>query len=373
MKNKPTKIIKAYKFRIYPNTAQKEYFAKAFGSARFIYNKMLYDKISHYDKTKQYLKNTPAQYKKEYPWLKDIDSLILMNAHQDLERSYKNFFRKSSKFGFPNYKSRKLTKKTFKTSMVNNNIKILIDGLKLPKLDPIKITMERDIPSDAKINNITVTQTSSNKYYASINFEVEKLINKIRPVKYIGLDFSMSNLFVDSDGNIADNPKAFRLFQTKLSIEQRKLSKMKRNSMNYNKQKLKVAKIHEKIANIRKDFLHKTSREITNSYDVVCVEDLNMKSMSKSLNFGKSVHDNGWGMFVIMLKYKLEELGKYLIKANKFFPSSKQCSRCENKKDILHLSERTYKCDTCGLIIDRDLNAALNLKNYAIKELSITI
>ena len=179
----------------------------------------------------------------------------------------------------------------------------------------------------------------------------------------------MSDFYVDSEGNKGDYPKFFRKSQEKLAKEQRKLSRMVKGSNNYNKQKIKVAKVYEKIANQRKDFLHKTSRKIANSYDVVCVEDLNMKAMAQTFKFGKSVNDTGWGMFVEMLEYKLEELGKHIVTADKFFPSTKQCSSCSHKKDEMPLSERTYECESCGLEIDRDLNAALNLKQYAVESI----
>ena len=228
--------------------------------------------------------------------------------------------------------------------------------------------MERNLPKNAKIKSVTVSKTKTNKFFAAINFEYEKEIKQVEPKTYIGLDFAMADFFVDSEGNKGNYPKFFRNSQEKLAREQRRLSRMIKGSNNYKKQKVKIAKIHEKIANQRKDFLHKTSRKIANSYDVICVEDLNMQAMSQTFKFGKSVHDNGWGMFVNMLEYKLIELGKYLIKADKFFPSTKRCSSCGNKKEM-KLSDRVYKCPSCGLEIDRDLNAALNLKQYGIKSI----
>ena len=284
------KIVKAHKYRLYPTEEQKNKINQTIGCARFIYNKMLEDKINYYNKNKKSLNNTPAQYKEEYEFLKEVDSQALSQSHQDLNSAYRNFFRKNSKF--PKFKKK-------------------------------------------------------------------------------GVNFAMSDFYVDSEGVKGNYPKFFRKSQEKLAKEQRKLSRMVKGSNNYNKQKIKVAKVYEKIANQRKDFLHKTSRKIANSYDVVCVEDLNMKAMSQTFKFGKSVHDNGWGMFVQMLRYKLEESGKYLITADKFFPSTKQCSACHNKKDEIHLSERTYECSSCGLEIDRDLNAALNLKQYAVKSLQV--
>lgn len=362
------KILKAYKFRLYPNNEQKQFFEQTFGNVRFIYNKMLEDKIEHYKSTKEMLYNTPAQYKKEYDFLKLSDSLSLSNAQLDLEKAYRNFFRNPS-FGFPKFKSKNKSKSSYKTNNQNGTIYVKNDCLKLPKVGLVEIRMERQLPIGSIIKNVTVSKTKTNKYFASIQFEYHKEVNQVQPESYLGLDYAMSDLYVDSEGNKGNYPKFSRKSQEKLAKEQRKLSRMVKGSNNYNKQKVKVAKVHEKIANQRKDFLHKVSRKIANSYDVVCVESLNMKAMSKTLKFGKSVHDNGWGMFVHMLKYKLEEMGKHLVFADKFFPSTKQCSFCQNKKDEMTLAERTYRCSSCGLEIDRDLNAALNLKQYAVKSI----
>jgi len=364
------KIIKAYKFRLYPDDKQKQFFEQNFGNVRFIYNKMLSDKVEYYKKNKEMLYNTPAQYKKEFEFLKLSDSLSLSNAQLDLERAYKNFFRNPS-FGFPKFKSKHKSKNSYKTNNQNGSIHIDDKYIKLPKIGFVEIRMERQLPKGSTIKNATISKTKSNKYFVAIQFEYEKEVEQVQPESYLGLDFAMSDFYVDSEGVKGNYPKFFRKSQDKLAKEQRELSRMVKGSNNYNKQKIKVAKVYEKIANQRKDFLHKTSRKIANSYDVVCVEDLNMKAMSQTFKFGKSVHDNGWGMFVQMLKYKLEESGKYLITADKFFPSTKQCSACLNKKDEMLLSERTYKCSSCELEIDRDLNAALNLKQYAIESLQV--
>lgn len=285
-------------------------------------------------------------------------------------RAYKNFFRNPS-FGFPKFKSKSKNKSSYKTNNQNGTIYVKDDYLKLPKVGLVEIRMERKLPIGSTIKNVTISKTKTNKYFASIQFEYHKEVNQVQPKSYLGLDYAMSDFYVDSEGRKGNYPKFYRLSQDKLAKEQRKLSKKKKGSNNYNKQKLKVAKIHEKIANQRKDFLHKISRKIVNSYDVVCVESLNMKSMSKTLKFGKSVHDNGWGMFIHMLKYKLEEMGKHLVFADKFFPSTKQCSSCKNKKDEISLAERTSVCSFCELEIDRDLNAALNLKQYAVKSIQV--
>lgn len=215
-----------------------------------------------------------------------------------------------------------------------------------------------------------VSKTSAGKYYASILYQYEQKIPQIKPQEILGLDFSMKELFIPSEGESAEYPRYYRRMLDKLAKEQRKLSKCEKGSNNRNKQRLKVAKLHEKIVNQRKDFLHKTSRQITNVYDAVCIEDLNMKGMSQALNFGKSVHDNGWGMFTAFLDYKLAESGKQLVKIDKWFPSSKTCSNCGEVKSELSLTERTYICD-CGNILDRDINAAINIKYEGMRMLGL--
>lgn len=363
------KVIKSYKYRIYPNAEQKQYFAQAFGNVRFIYNKILSDKIAHYEATGENLTIYPARYKEEFEFLKLTDSLMLNTAKHNVEQAYKNFFRNPKHFGFPKFK-RKTNTMSCNTGRVGNNIRIENGRLKIPRIESLEIRMERELPENSKINNVTITKTASGKYFAAINFEYEfevKAKSKDEIKKVVGLDYSMPNLYVSSSGEMPDYPKFFRKAQVRLAKEQRKLSRMKKDSNNYQKQRIKVARAHETIANQRRDFLHKESRKIANFYDLVCIEDLNMQNMAKSLNFGKSVHDNSWGMFTAMLNYKLAEQGKHLLRADKWFPSSKQCSHCYELKADLELGDRIYECSACGFSTDRDLNAAYNLKNYALQ------
>lgn len=363
---------KAYKLRLYPNKKQKQYFEQNFGNARFMYNKMLEDKIEYYKKYKKTLYNRPAQYKKEFEFLKLSDSLALSNVQLDLEDAFRNFRNNPKHFGFPKFKTKHRGEFSYTTNNQTSGEKGTIffenNKIRLPKIGLVKVVKDREFKKGSIIKSVTVSRTKTNKYFASVLVEYEKDIEFVKPKTYLGLDYSMSNLYMDSNGNVAGNPQFYRDAENKLAREQRKLSRMVKGSNNYKKQRVKVARVHEKIANKRKDFLHKTSRKIANSYDVVCVEDLNMKAMSKTLKFGKSVHDNGWGMFVNMLEYKLLEMGKFLVKTDKFFPSTKQCSSCGAKKEM-PLSLRTYECPHCGLKIDRDLNAALNLKQYGVNQL----
>ena len=355
-----------YKFRINPTKNQRELLVKTFGCTRFIYNKMLEAKIAHYEKTGKMLMTTPAQYKLEFPWLCAVDSLALANAQLHLETAYKNFFRDDKNAGFPKYKSKHRGQNSYTTNVVNGNITLADGYLKLPKLGKVKVRQHRQIPEGYRLKSVTVSLTTTGKYFASILFEYDADIKPVKPVNIIGLDFSMSGLYVDSNGDSAEYPRYYRASLEKLAREQRKMSRMAKGGSNRGKQRLKVAKLHEKTANKRSDYLNKLSRRIANAYDAVCIEDLNMKAMSQALNFGKSVSDNGWGMFRSMLAYKLADQGKTLIIIDKYFPSSKLCSNCGAVKDELPLSERVYQCG-CGFIADRDENAAVNIKNEGIR------
>lgn len=359
---------KAFKFRIYPNEEQKIIFAKTFGCTRFIYNKMLSDKIDYYKQTKQKLNNTPAQYKTEFEWLKEVDSLALANAQMNLQKAFTNFFT-NPKSGFPKFKSKHKNRKSYTTNNQKGSITLENGYLKLPKIvDLIKVKQHRQIPEDYKIKSVTVSQTPSGKYYASILCEYENQVQMAEPKDFLGLDFSMKELYKDSNGNEPCYPRYYRQAEKRLKREQRKLSLMKKGSSNRNKQRIKVAKLHEKVANQRKDFLHKQSRQISNAYDCVCIEDLDMKAMSQSLHFGKSVSDNGWGMFTAFLQYKLEEKGKRLIKVDKFFASSQICSVCGYKNsETKNLGIRAWDCPECGTHHDRDINAAINIKNEGMR------
>lgn len=358
---------KAYKFRIYPNAEQKAQFARTFGCVRFIYNKMLADKIEYYKENGKKLSNTPAEYKKEYEWLKEVDSLALANAQMNLQTAYSNFFR-NPKTGFPKFKSKKSSYRRYTTNNQKGSVTIEKWQIKLPKIGYVKIKQHREIPDNYKIKSVTISQNPSGKYYASVLFEYENKVREIKPQTFLGLDFSMRELYMDSNGEEPQYPRYYRKSEKKLKREQRKLSLMKKGSNNRSKQRIKVAVLHEKVANQRKDFLHKQSRQIANAYDCVCVENLNMKAMSQTLNFGKSVADNGWGMFVTFLGYKLSEMGKKLIKIDKFFASSQICSVCGYKNaETKNLSVREWDCPNCKAHHNRDKNAAVNIKNEGMR------
>lgn len=361
-------INRAYKFRLYPNAAQRELIAKTFGCTRFIYNQMLADKIKHYNNTQEKLYNTPAMYKAQFEWLKEVDSLALANSQLHLQRAYDNFFRDQT-VGFPRFKSKRKTKKAYTTNYVNGNIYLAGSKIKLPKLGPVKLRVHRQIPPDQTIKSCTVSQSASGKYYVSIltQYDVDIPAAVIDPQNVLGLDMDMQNLFTDNNGIRADYPRYYRQMQNQLALHQRRLSRCVYQSNNYYKQRSKVSRLQEKIANQRRDFLHKLSCQIANDYDAVCIENLNMKAMSQCLKLGKSVMDNGWGLFSSFLDYKLKDRGKPLVKVDKWYPSSKTCSICGRINQSLTLGDRLWTCDGCKTCHDRDVNAAINIKTEGLR------
>ena len=362
---------KAIKYRLYPTIEQEIYFSKCFGCCRKIWNLMLCDREKSYKETGKSVKNTPASYKSEYTYLKEVDSLALANVYLDLELAYKSFFNKKS--GYPKYKSLKKSRKSYTTNNQNGTIAITDNAIKLPKAGFVKAKIHRQPKSNWKLKSATVFQTTDGLYFVSVIFEYEENIDKTTNFdNCIGLDYKSDGLYMDCFGNVGDNHKFYRESHKKLSKEQRRLArkigskKNEKKSNNYLKQLKKVNKIHRHIANQRLDNLHKKSNEIANRYDVVCVENLNMRNMSnKGFRNGKATMDNGYGMFVNFLAYKLNDRGKYFIKVDKWFPSSQICSVCGAKKKM-PLNERTYICE-CGNTIDRDLNAAINIKREGIR------
>ena len=357
---------KAYKFRLYPNKEQEILFNKTFGCVRFIFNKMLGDKIEHYKETKEKLNNTPAQYKKEFEWLKEVDSLALANAQMNLQTAYNNFFR-NPKTGFPKFKSKKKSKLSYTTNNQSGTIDIIDRQIKLPKIGLVKVKQHRIIPSEQNIKSATISKTQTGKYHVSILVEYDFVppIISLDKNKALGLDYASHSFYVDSQNREADYPKFYRNAQKKLAKEQRKLSLMKYSSNNYYKQKIVVAKLHEHISNQRKDWIHKLSTQLANEYDYICVEDINMQNMAQSLKLGKSTNDNGFGMFRTILGYKLVDRGKQLIKIDKWFPSSKMCRFCGNVNKDLTLADRIWTC-ICGEVINRDENAAINILNVGL-------
>ena len=371
---------KAIRYRIYPTNEQCIMFAKTFGCCRKVYNLMLADKIASYKETKSFGRQTPAMYKKDYPFLKEVDSLALANAQLNLQRAMKNRFdkKRKSRCGFPKFKSAKHSRKSYTTNNQNGTVAI-IDGryIKLPKIGMVKAVIHRAPDTDWNIKSATVSQDCDGRYYVSVLFEFEKVIEKVKISDHaLGLDYASDGLYVDSSGRRGSNHKYYRESHKKLAREQRRLSRKKGSkkgeakSRNYMKQLRKVNRIYKHIANQRLDNLHKISAEIANQYDVVCVESLNMRAMSNSgFGNGKATLDNGYAMFLDMLEYKLADRGKYFVKVDKWFPSSQICSKCGRiHHEMKNLANRVMKCE-CGFVMDRDCNAALNIKKEGLRML----
>ena len=329
---------------------------------------MLSDKIAYYNENGKMLNNTPAQYKSEFPWLKEADSLALANAQQNLQTAFRNFFRDKS-VGFPKYKSKKRSRQSYTTNNQKGTVAI-VDGryIKLPKIGNVRLRLHRQIPDGYKIKQATVSKEASGKYYVSILTEYETEIpeHEIDPGKVLGLDYSSPLFYVDDSAYSPDTEHFYRTAEKKLAREQRKLSKMVKGSANYLKQKRKVALAHEKVRFQRRDWLDKESRRLADQYDAICVEDINMKNMEQCLKLGKATGDNAYGMFRELLNYKLAEQGKKLITIDKWFPSSKTCCHCGYIYTELSLGERTWNCPCCGSMLLRDENAAINIKNMGL-------
>ena len=374
-----TKTIKrTYRFRIYPNHSQKELIEKTLGCSRQVYNDFLSMCIESYEADKnrtinkyELIKLLP-EYKNTFPYLKEVDSVALQQTVIHLYDAYMNFFRHNATF--PKFKKKK-NDYGYTTMNINNSIRFIEDDIQIPKLGRIKVIRHRKLPESFKFTMVSVSRLGRH-YYVSLLGEEEYLdygefIKKsLDPNNSIGLDFSLSHLFVDSNGSHLDMPTYYQDSLTKLAKEQRKLSHMKKDSSHYKKQLLRVKNLHEHIANQRKDFLHKVSRKLANAYDYVFVENLDLKEMSErkdKLKLGISIFDLGYGAFLNYLSYKLKWLNKKLIQVDRYFPSSQLCSACNYRKSNLTLNQRSWVCPNCGVKHNRDHNAAINIKKEGIR------
>lgn len=358
---------KAFKFRIYPNKKQEELINKSIGCARFVYNYFL--AMANKDKYLTYIKYSKmlTSLKKEKPFLKEVDKFALQNSLRNLDDAFKHFFKGQN--DRPTFKSKKHARKSYKTNFTNNNIEVGENYIKIPKLKKVRAKIHRHF--EGKIINVVISETPTGKYFASVCVEIEKPKAMPKTNKTIGIDLGLKSYIVASDGLEISNPKHLAKHEERLANAQRKLSRMKNGSNNFKKQKKKVAKIHEKIANARCDFLHKLSYKLVSENQVIVAESLKVKNMVKNKRLAKHISDAAWGMFTTFLEYKSDWYDRTYIEIDTFYPSSQICSNCGHvNKEVKDLKIRHWKCPSCGSFHHRDKNAAKNIEAEGLRSIA---
>lgn len=367
--------MKAYKYRIYPNGEQKVLIEKHFGCARFTYNWALALQQKYYDEHKKSLSRKDIQdqlvsmkKQEQYSWLNEVNSQTLLSGLLHVYTAFGNFFKGRAKF--PKFKSKKIPQRSYQCPQ-HGSVDFEKGTLNLPKLKGIKAVFSRQF--DGKIKTVTISKTATGKYYASILVETNQAkvtASTIEADKTIGIDLGLNHLLIQSDGQKIENPKYLRQAQNGLAIQQKIFARKKKESKNYQRQKLNVACIYEKVRLQRLDLHHKLTHHLIceNQATTYAVEDLGIKNMVKNSKLAKSISDVAWGQFLTLLQYKAEWYGKNVLKIGRFVPSSKTCSCCGYKMEKLPLSVRLFECPSCNLVEDRDVNASINIRNFALAD-----
>ena len=354
---------RAYRYRIYPDKEQRDFFERTFGCVRLFYNTSLDEMNKLYKEKKEYKDITPASYKERFPFFKEVDSLALANAQLNRNKALKSFFRKQNKF--PKFKAKR-NKQSYSTNNQNGTVYLSEDCkyISLPKIKNIKIKMHRKF--NGVIKTVTVSKECDETYYVSI-LVVENIEAKPKSKNSVGIDLGIKSYIVDSNAERIDNPKHLSRSLLRLAIEQRKLSHMKKGGKNRNKQRIKVARLHRRIRNQRNDFLQKLSSKYINENQVIVLEDLNIKQMEQDSRLSRLIVDASWSKFVSMLEYKGNWYGRDIIKVPTYYPSSQLCSCCGyQNKEIKDLSIREWVCPKCGVTHSRDHNASINILNKGL-------
>ena len=359
----------AFKYRIYPNKEQTTLLNKSFGCNRYIFNYFLNHRIEEYQKTKKSVSYKESSsiltgLKSNFEWLKEIDSISLQQVLRDLDKAFKNFFKG---YGFPKFKSKHNHFHSYRTQMVNNNIKVENNKIKVPKIGLVKIKYHRK--HKGRILNATISKTNTGKFYVSLCCEVDTLEKLPGLNSAIGIDVGIKYFCVTSDSEIVDNPRFFNKYYNKLINAQRRLSSKTKGSNNFFKARIKLAKIHELIANCRLDFLHKLSSRLINENQVICLENLKVENMLENSKLSKLISDVSWSKFRQFLEYKASWYGRTISVIDSYYPSSQICSNCGVKNEkVKNLNIRAWECSSCKTNHDRDINAAINIKKVGLEQ-----
>ncbi|NNG81131.1 RNA-guided endonuclease TnpB family protein [Acinetobacter sp. ANC 5378] len=368
-------FLKAYKYRIYPNREQQVLIEKHFGCARFTFNWALALQQNYYEKYKKSLSRKEIQdqlvsLKKipEFEWLNKVNSQSLLSSLLHVYTAFGNFFKGRAKF--PKFKSKKIPQRSYQCPQ-HCTVSFTSGVLNLPKIKGIKTVFSRQF--DGKIKTVTISKTATGKYYASILVETEVNLpvpSIIEVEKTIGIDLGLTHMLIQSDGDKVENPRYLKKAQKRLVIQQKIFSRKKKEAKNYRRQKLRVARVHEKVRNQRLDLHHKLTHKLIceNQATTYAVEDLGIKSMVKNRKLAKSISDIAWGQFLTLLQYKAEWYGKNILRIGRFVPSSKLCSQCGYTMEKLPLHIRSWSCPDCLSVLDRDLNASMNIRNFALAD-----